>query len=87
MARFHRRRSRGDSRRLPSLPLGRPLRYQPRETHERDDPPGRCPGGLHGEMAGRGATTRPRGSSGSYPSGTPALVPLTTASDAGSGAG
>ena len=41
MARFDRKRPRGDSRRLQSLPLGRPLRYRLREVQERDDPTGR----------------------------------------------
>ena len=61
VARFDRKRPRGDSRRLQSLPLGRPLRYRLREVHERDDPTGRFPGGLHGEVTGRGVTARPRG--------------------------
>jgi hypothetical protein len=41
VARFDRRRPRGDSRRLQSLPLGRPLRYRLREVQEHDDPTGR----------------------------------------------
>jgi hypothetical protein len=41
VARFDRKRPRGDSRRLQSLPLGRPLRYRLREVQEHDDPTGR----------------------------------------------
>ena len=44
-------------------------------------------GAFTGRWPGVELLPAPEGSSGSYPSGTPALVPLTTASDAGSGAG